>query len=97
VDRLPNHELAPWSQTYDRRLSEVLPLDTLYENWFEGEPYFGLDRRSFKPIKVGMLPGFEPEMLAENDRYVVRRHADGIVTKALKECAVRGMRASIDQ
>jgi hypothetical protein len=57
VDRVPNHELAPWSQTYDRRLSEGLPRDTLYENRFEGEPHFGLDHRALKPIKTRILPG----------------------------------------
>jgi uroporphyrinogen decarboxylase len=97
VDRAPNYELALWSQTYDRWLTEGLPRDTLYQNWFEGEPYFGLDRRAFTPITIWMLPGFEPEVLEETDRYVVRRHADGIVTRALKEGSVRGMRASMDQ
>lgn len=97
VDRIPNYELALWSQTYDRWLAEGLPRDTLYQNWFDGEPYFGLDRRAFTPIDIGMLPGFEPEVLEETERYVVRRHPDGIVTKALKEGTVRGMRASMDQ
>jgi hypothetical protein len=97
VDRIPNYELALWSQTYDRWLAEGLPRDTLYQNWFDGEPYFGLDRRAFTPVNIWMLPGFEPEVLEETDRYVVRRHPDGIVTKALKEGTVRGMRASMDQ
>ncbi len=44
-----------------------------------------------------MLPGFEPEVLEETDRFIVRRHPDGIVTRALKEGTVRGMRASMDQ
>lgn len=97
VDRVPNYELALWPQTYERWLSEGLPRDTLYQNWFEGEPYFGLDRRGFAPIGIRMLPAFEPEVLEENDRYVVRRNSDGIVTRALKQGTVRGSRASMDQ
>jgi uroporphyrinogen decarboxylase len=97
VDRVPNYELALWSQTYDRWLAEGLPGDVLYQNWFEGEPYFGLAPRAFAQVSIAMLPGFEPEVLEENERYVVRRHADGIVTRALKDGTVRGMRASMDQ
>jgi uroporphyrinogen decarboxylase len=97
VDRVPNYELALWSQTYDRWLAEGLPCGVLYQNWFDGEPYFGLDRRAFAPIDVRMLPGFEPEVLEETDRYIVRRGVEGIVTRALKEGTVRGMRASMDQ
>ena len=97
VDRVPDYELALWSQTYDRWVAEGLPRDVLYQNWFDGEPYFGLDRRAFTPINIWMLPGFEPEVLEETDRYVVRRHEDGIVTRGLKEGSVRGMRASMDQ
>jgi hypothetical protein len=97
VDHVPNYELAVWTQTVDRWHAEGLPRDVCHWNWFEGEPRFGLDPRGFAHIDVGMIPRFEPEVLEETDRYVVRRHEDGIVTRELKEGAVRGMRASMDQ
>ena len=97
VDRVPNYELAVWGQTVDRWYSEGLPRDACFWNWFEGEPHFRLDRRGFATVDVAMVPRFEPEVLEETERFLVRRHEDGIVTKALKEGTVRGTRASMDQ
>lgn len=97
VDRVPNYELGVWGQTIDRWYAEGLPRDACYWNWFEGEPYFHLDPRGFAMVDVAMLPRFEPEVLEENERYIVQRHPDGVVTRALKEGAARGTRASMDQ
>jgi len=97
VDRLPNYELGLWGQTVDRWCCEGMPEDAVYLTWFEGEPYFGIDRRTFAPINVGMIPQFETETIEETERYIVFRHANGIITKALKEGTVRGTRPSMDQ
>jgi hypothetical protein len=97
ADRVPNYELACWGQTIDRWLREGMPQDSVYLNWWEGEPYFDLDRRGFAALNIGMLPGFEPQVLEETERYVVARHANGVVTKALKEGTVRGTRMCMDQ
>ena len=97
VDRVPNHELGIWGQTYERWLGEGMPDTAVREGWFEGIEYFGLDRREFLDIKLGMMPGFAPEVLEETDRYVIARNGEGVVTKALKEGMVRGTRASMDQ
>jgi len=97
VDRVPNYELAAWGQTEERWYAEGLPRDACFWNWFEGEPHFKLERRGFATIDVGMVPRFEPEVLEETDRYIVRRQEDGTVTRALKEGTVRGTRASMDQ
>jgi hypothetical protein len=74
-----------------------MPRDVLYLEWFEGEPYFGLDRRAFASINVSLIPGFDEQVIEEDDRYVIVRSADGIVTKALKEGTVRGTRPCMDQ
>jgi len=97
VDRIPNYELGLWGQTIDRWYDEGLPRDVCYHNQFEGEPFFKIDRRAFAHVNVGMVPPFEYEELEEDERYLVARHANGIVTRALKEGTVRGTRASMDQ
>ncbi|MCX7796248.1 MAG: hypothetical protein N2380_06995 [bacterium] len=97
VDRIPNYELGVWGQTIERWYEEGLPRDVCYWNWFEGEPYFHIDKRAFIPINVWMIPAFEEEVIEENERYIVYRHSNGIVTKALKIGTVRGTRPSMDQ
>jgi len=97
VDRLPNHELALWGQTVERWIGEGMPPHDVYLNWFEGEPYFGIDRRGFAHLNGSMLPPFEYEVIEETERYIVARHGNGVVTKALKEGTVRGTRMSMDQ
>ncbi|MGB9642049.1 MAG: uroporphyrinogen decarboxylase family protein [Candidatus Ratteibacteria bacterium] len=44
-----------------------------------------------------MIPGFEYEVLEENERIIVYRGSDGVVHKALKEGTVGGTRMSMDQ
>ncbi|MFA6111057.1 MAG: uroporphyrinogen decarboxylase family protein [Candidatus Latescibacterota bacterium] len=97
VDRVPNYELGLWGQTVERWYGEGMPRNSVYMNWFEGEPFYRLDRRAFAPLHTGMIPGFVPEVLAEDERYITARHADGVVTKALKEGTVLGTRPSMDQ
>ena len=97
VDRVPNYELAIWGQTEERWYGEGMPRDALHLNWFEGEPYFGLERRAFAPLDAKTLPPFEVETIEETERYLVARNTEGITTKALKEGTVRGTRPSMDQ
>ena len=98
TDRVPNYELGRWGQTTERWLNEGMPSEALYlQDWFEGEPYFGFDRRAFARLNVGLLPGFEYQLIEETERHIVARHANGIVTKALKEGTVRGTRWCMDQ
>ncbi len=97
VDRIPNYELGLWGQTIQEWFQQGLPQDALYFSWFEGEPYFKIDRRAFAPINIGMIPAFEYEVLEEDERTITARHENGIVTKALKEGTVRGTRMCMDQ
>lgn len=97
VDRLPNHEVGVWEQTKDRWEQEGLNVHDLTWDWFTGCEYFDLDAREYIPVNFGMLPPFEVETLEETDRYIITRHANGIITRALKEGESRGMRASMDE
>ncbi|MHB9023656.1 MAG: uroporphyrinogen decarboxylase family protein [Armatimonadota bacterium] len=97
VDRIPNYELGCWGQTIQRWVDEGMPEIQLYNNWFEGEPYFGLERKGYAPINIGMLPTFPYEVLEETEEHVTARHSNGIVTKARKTGTVRGTRLCMDQ
>jgi hypothetical protein len=97
TDRLPNYELGAWGQTVQRWMGEGMPEDAVYLNWFEGEPYFGLERRAYAALHTGMLPGFDYEVLEETPDYITARHGNGVVTKALKAGTVRGTRLTMDQ
>lgn len=97
ADRIPNYELGMWGQTIERWQGEGMPRDALWLNWFEGEPFFHVERRGFAHVSMGMIPSFDYQVLEETERTITARHANGIVTRALKEGTVRGTRASMDQ
>lgn len=98
TDWAPNYELGCWGQTIDRWLREGLPAEQVYlGDMFEGEPFFKLDRRNFARLDIGMIPGFEYQVIEETDRYLTARNVSGIVTRALKEGTVRGTRLCMDE
>jgi len=97
VDRVPNYELGCLGQTVERWIAEGMPPHAVYLNWFEGEPYFHLERRAFAALNVGMIPAFDYQVLEDTPEYLVARHGNGVVTKALKEGTVRGTRLCMDQ
>ena len=96
-DAVPNHELGAWPQTVDRWAEEGLDVGVLNWDWFEGEPAFGMERREYIPVHLGMRPPFEQEVLERTEEYEVVRHSNGVVTKALRAGTVRGGRMSMDQ
>jgi uroporphyrinogen decarboxylase len=96
---VPNYELGCWGQTVERWLREGMPPNTSRVgtmDMFEGEDHFGLDRRAFARLNIGMMPDFGYEVLEETDEYVTARHGNGIVTRALKEGTVCGTRMTMD-
>ena len=97
-DRRPNHELGVWGQTIEV-WREAAPdiVAGLHWDWFSGETSLGMDRREFIPINYGFMPGYEPAVLEEDERYLVARQGNGIVTRALKEGTVHGTRMSMDE
>lgn len=98
VPRLPNYELGIWGQNIERWMKEGCP-DRRYltSEWFVGEPFFHMDRREFAWLDTGPRPLFEYKVLEETDRYLIARHVNGIVTRALKEGTVCGTRMSMDE
>ena len=96
ADQVPNYELGVWSHTQERWENEGLPPWTFSWDWFTGEAYFGMDYREFIPMNFGMMPPFEHQVLEKTDRYEIVQHPHGVVTKALIEGTVRGMRSTMD-
>ncbi len=100
VDRGVSWELGLWGQTYDRWVAEGMPRDQHIGmgNLIEGNEFFGLDRMGYLQLRpVDMLPPFDEEVLEEDERYIVKRYADGQVTRGLKEGEAHGTRLSMDQ
>ena len=96
---VPNYELGCWGQTVERWWREGMPVGESRvgtTDMFEGEDLFHLDRRNFARLNTWMHPHFEYEVLEEDAEYVVARHGNGIVTRALKAGTVRGTRMSMD-
>lgn len=97
-DRRPNHELGVWAQTHRRWSNEAPEAVTGFTwDWFSGEAALRLDRREFIDVNFGFLPPFEEEVLEDTERYLISRNEKGIVTKALKEGTLDGMRMSMDE
>ena len=99
TDWVPNYELGCWGQTVERWLNEGMPADQSRVgemDMFEGESLFHLDRRAFARLNIGMIPEFGYTVLEEDEEYLIARHGNGVVTKALKAGTVRGTRRSMD-
>ncbi|MCD6518858.1 MAG: hypothetical protein J7M05_02910 [Anaerolineae bacterium] len=98
ADRRPNHELGVWAQTRLRWQREAPDAVADFEwQWFYGEDALRLDRRDYIPVDYGFIPPFERQVIAETPEYEIVRNEKGIVTKALKEGTVDGMRMCMDQ
>ena len=97
VDHAPSMEIAMWGQTIERWHKEGMPRDVDTQFFMNGNEYFGFDRCEYIPIKVGVVPGFERQVLEEDERTVTFRGTEGIVHKALKEGVEGGTRMSMDQ
>ncbi len=97
-DRRPNHELAAWAQTKVRWRREAPDaVADLRWSWFEEEPALQFDRREFIAVNYGFLPEYETEVLEVTPEYEIVRNGKGIVTKALIEGTVDGMRLCMDE
>lgn len=96
MDRVPNWELGVWPQTRERWETEGLDPYSFHWAWFTGEEGLGMDVKEFIRFDGGLLPPFEEEMLAEDERTVIFRDRLGRVRRALKEGTLGGSRMSMD-
>jgi uroporphyrinogen decarboxylase len=98
ADRRPNHELGVWAQTAERwKTNNSDAVKDLKWDWFTAEPALNLDRKEYIGVNYGFMPGFDPQVIEETERYIVARNGLGIVTRALKEGSVGGGRMCMDE
>ena len=88
VDRVPNVEFGYWPQTIRRWLREGLPLDLTpkeTEDMFltRLDDYFGFERGwSYSlPMRVGMIPAFDEQVLERRVESVIMRDVDGVIAE----------------
>jgi len=74
-DRVPYWEMGFWGQTIERWEDEGMPPDQHHIH------LFGFDRRETVPINHGIIPGFREEIVEENERFVIARRGDGVLSK----------------
>jgi uroporphyrinogen decarboxylase len=86
VDRVPDLEFGAWIQTVDRWKQEGMDTYTVTE-WGPIERYFGTDDQEYGPglgINVGLLPGFDWQVVEERGQHRVIRDSDGALSEQLK-------------
>lgn len=97
VDHAPFVEIGAWDQTIERWYREGMPRDVDTFFYLNGNEYFGFERWEWIKINTLMVPGFEYQVIEENERIIVYKGEDGVIHRALKEGMVRGTRMSMDQ
>lgn len=96
-DQVPNYEAGVWPQTIALWASQGLDIEKVNWDWFSGDDYFGMDKRDFFPIDMGMKPSFEYQLIEKTDRYEIFIDQGGRTRKALIEGSINGSRMSMDQ
>ncbi len=83
-DRVPYLEYSLRGATLDRWQMEGMPADVYPTT------YFGLDRREFLPLILGLLPPFEEIVLEETERYKVWMDSSGAKRRDFKTVKTPG-------
>ncbi|MDD4773712.1 MAG: uroporphyrinogen decarboxylase family protein [Eubacteriales bacterium] len=97
VDKVPNYEAGVWGQTLDVWQKEGLDVGKVCWDWFAGDDYFGIDKRRFFPVNLGLMPAFEYKLIEKTDRYEIFRDAEGRTRRALTEGTAHGSRMCMDE
>ncbi|MHC1694857.1 MAG: uroporphyrinogen decarboxylase family protein [Eubacteriales bacterium] len=97
VDKVPNYEAGVWTQTVAAWQSQGLDISKVNWDWFSGDDYFGMDKREFFPVNMGMMPMFKYQLLEKTEHYEVFRDEIGRTRRALIEGTVYGGRMCMDE
>ncbi len=97
VDKVPNYEAGVWGQTVDVWQKEGLDISKVSWDWFTGDDYFGMDKRRFFPVHLGLMPAFEYKLLEKTERYEIFTDGEGRTRKALIEGTAHGSRMCMDE
>jgi len=82
VDRVPNEEFGYWDDTFIAWHQQGLP--KFIDNNDKADIYFGFDRRDTAPVQVGLYPGFEYQVLEEDEQYKIVIDAEGVKSRIMK-------------
>lgn len=83
VDRIFNCEFGWWSDTLKRWHKEGLPEEV--DSNPKGDIYFNFDKEAGIPIKMGLLPSFEEEIIEETEKYIIKKDATGTTLQIFKD------------
>ncbi len=84
VEPLPNFEFGYWAETLTEWHKQGLPTEV--NNEAAAYAYFGIENWRNAPVNVmGLKPGFEQEVLEEDEEYRVYRDGEGSVAKINKK------------
>ncbi|MBC7287125.1 MAG: hypothetical protein H5T86_03595 [Armatimonadetes bacterium] len=83
VDHIPDEEFGAWDNTFRRWHKEGLPREIDNNALFD--EYFGFAPRAYVPVNLGLLPGFEYQVLEETDRYRIVRDSTGVTCKVFTD------------
>lgn len=77
VDHVPDLEFGYWNNTFGEWHPQGLP------TWVNSNPlgdrYFNFEPSGGVPLGVGLSPGFQSEVVEENDQYRVIRDSNGVL------------------
>jgi hypothetical protein len=96
-DKVPNYEVGVWGQNIELWKEQGLDISKVNWDWFTGDDYFGMDKREFFPVYLGMLPLFEYQLIKKTDRYEIFRDETGRIRKALTVGTANGTRMCMDE
>jgi uroporphyrinogen decarboxylase len=86
VDRAPDYEFGAWEQTISRWHREGLP-EECTGVWESINCYFHTDDVEYGPspwVNVGLLPGFEHQVLEERGDHIIVQDGDGAIAEMMR-------------
>ncbi|MBI4531828.1 MAG: hypothetical protein HY709_09955 [Candidatus Latescibacteria bacterium] len=83
VDRIPDEEFGYWSDTFTTWHEQGLPREVT-DNGI-ADRYFGFSRRKHVPISLGIMPGFETQVIEETERHRIIIDGAGVMCMVKKD------------
>jgi len=83
VDHLPDEEFGYWDDTLREWHKQGLP-EWVTDNGI-ADRFFGFAPRTGAPIHMGLIPGFEWQVLEEDERHRIVQDGDGVVHMVNKD------------
>jgi uroporphyrinogen-III decarboxylase len=85
VDHVPDFEFGYWDETFPLWHEQGMPkyVDC---NW-KADHFFGLETYHYVPVNGGLIPGFQYEVIEEDDRHIIVIDWDGVKKMVPKDGA----------